>query len=340
MTTSQRLSTSTTGSTPTITAATSTSDIASASTSTSDTGAVKDSVSESCSKCVRVLRDLVSGLHSSSLSSIANSTSRESYRSAVIEEDSKPLQLLRAIAMNSTSSDATSGSRSNTNNHVKIENVNDGIRVIVPVKTTAPNLLRRWSNWSQELDSSQDENDEDLEDLEPYTIATTSADTPNKVSALVATSAVNATSESDTAEPTLSIELKCRKCASTGPEGGARAFLMGPTPLSVVVCHNRISSSKQEIQEILTHELIHLYDVQTQQLDLQQCENLAYSEVRAAKHAECHNSWSQLQKYCVKQKAICATNNLFPQHGRKCIQKVFQKAYDDNRPFIKNKETN
>ena len=85
----------------------------------------------------------------------------------------------------------------------------------------------------------------------------------------------------------LTIELHCRKCASKGPEAGARAFLMGPEPLSIVLCHNRINSDVDEIEEILTHELIHLYDVQTLQLDLTDCETVAYSEVRAAREAEC-----------------------------------------------------
>lgn len=114
---------------------------------------------------------------------------------------------------------------------------------------------------------------------------------------------------------------------------------MGPTPLSVVVCHNRVRSHPDELSEILTHELVHLYDVQSSMLDLQQCENLAYSEIRAAKAAECSNSWKQLQSYCVKQKAICATNNLFPSEGRKCVQKVFSKAFADNQPFNQSKDS-
>ena len=97
-------------------------------------------------------------------------------------------------------------------------------------------------------------------------------------------------------------------------------------------------SHPEELSEILTHELVHLYDVQSSGLDLQQCENLAYSEIRAAKAAECRNSWKQLQPFCVKQKAICATNNLFPSEGRKCVQKVFEKAFSDAQPFGKPKE--
>lgn len=108
---------------------------------------------------------------------------------------------------------------------------------------------------------------------------------------------------------------------------------MGPKPLSVVICHNRVLSDPEELSEILTHELVHLYDVQSSRLDLQQCENLAYSEIRAAKAAECRNTWNQLQTFCVKQKAICATKNLFPSRGRNCVHKVFARAFADSQPF-------
>jgi Peptidase M76 family len=42
--------------------------------------------------------------------------------------------------------------------------------------------------------------------------------------------------------------------------------------------------------EILSHELSHVYDVRKLLLDLRDCENLAYSEVRAARIAECRTS--------------------------------------------------
>ena len=111
-------------------------------------------------------------------------------------------------------------------------------------------------------------------------------------------------------------------------------------PLSIVLCQNRISSNKHEIDEILTHEFTHFYDVQTLRLDLQDCRNLAYSEVRAARHAECASSFRMLQPYCTKQKAIAATKNLFPApQARKCIQAVFDQAFADVRPFHSSSST-
>jgi hypothetical protein len=135
----------------------------------------------------------------------------------------------------------------------------------------------------------------------------------------------------------------CKKCANTGPEGGARAFVMGPQPLSVVLCTNRLSTDGNhaeqlhEMEEILTHELMHVYDVRQLHLDLRDCENLAYSEVRAARAAECSNTYSIFRDQCVKSKAVQATQNLFPaDQARQCLQRVFERAMADTRPFGKN----
>jgi hypothetical protein len=186
----------------------------------------------------------------------------------------------------------------------------------------------------------------------------------------------NASSSSQTepAQPTTEwLSLQCQPCAVTGPEGGARAFLMGPQPLSVIVCTNRLqhlttaSSSAtnkeqqaalQEMEEILTHELIHVHDVRQLRLDLQDCESLAYSEVRAAREAECRHypddeknkrisdptvsSWFSRsnptsRRSCVQQTAQTATSNLFPQptQAKACVRTVFESAWNDTRPFDK-----
>lgn len=179
------------------------------------------------------------------------------------------------------------------------------------------------------------------------------------------------------------IQFSCKPCSDTGPEGGARAFVMvctvqrgiseiiaetfayliyfylshlvllfrrvatfiqGPQPLSIVVCTNRLAKDererRKEMHEILTHELVHVYDVRHLQLDLRDCENLAYSEVRAARQAECASAsdswWSlQTQRSCVRHKALTATNNLFPgRQGYSCMQRVFDTAFQDTRPII------
>jgi hypothetical protein len=91
------------------------------------------------------------------------------------------------------------------------------------------------------------------------------------------------------------------------------------------------------MEQVLLHELMHVYDVKKLNLDLRDCVNLAYSEIRAAREAECHDSW--MQPYCVKQKALQATSNLFPQQAGSCISQAYQKAINDLRPF-QEKESN
>jgi Peptidase M76 family len=284
-------------------------------------------MSSSCNKCVKVLRDLISGLQEHNNGNERHPTTNSNTNHSDSSE-SPPLTLLKAIA----ASEPSSASQKT----LQVEEIEGGVRLTIPVETTLPNLLRRWTKLPQPiLHDQQGEQEDGL--LRPlYHAMATSADDalkegPGNKNAFLKRSPNNP-DDKPLADP-LTIELKCRKCASSGPEGGARAFLMGPQPLSVVLCHNRIASNKSEVEEILTHELVHLFDVQTLQLDLQDCESLAYSEVRAAKAAECRDSWKQLQPYCVKQKAISATNNLFPKEGRACIQRVFDAAFADNRPF-------
>lgn len=133
------------------------------------------------------------------------------------------------------------------------------------------------------------------------------------------------------------LKIECRPCGTQGAEGGARAFVMGPTPLSIVLCSNRLHSlgnplnDSTELEEVLVHELVHVHDVKALKMDLRKCVNLAYSEIRAAREAECRDSW--MQPYCVKQKALQATQNLFPQEAGNCISQAYEKAMQDMRPF-------
>lgn len=277
---------------------------------------VNDSSSPSCQKCVQVLRDLIAGLQDDTAQKDRGSQaigsgifSGNSHTTSTRMDEPAPLTLLKAIAGMSN------------REKLRVEMVDDGVKLHVPVETTLPDKLQDWTRWLKPKTVEDVEKSGEASALDDFRLP------------LALSVKENAAKHRHLVDP-LTIELKCRKCASTGPEAGARAFLMGPQPLSVIVCHNRVQSERAELEEILTHELVHLFDVQTLQLDLQRCENLAYSEVRAAKAAECRDSWHpHLQSYCVRQKAICATNNLFPIEGRSCIQKVFEHAFADNRPF-------
>ena len=112
----------------------------------------------------------------------------------------------------------------------------------------------------------------------------------------------------------------------------------------------------QEMDEIITHELIHIYDVRQLHLNLVHCNDLAYSEIRAAREAECssfntttvpsiiRNSQSrnhQQDRYhqkqlndCVRTRATTATKNIFPSfRAHQCIHNVYKEAMADLRPF-------
>ena len=55
------------------------------------------------------------------------------------------------------------------------------------------------------------------------------------------------------------IAIECMSCGSDSrAEAGARAFVKGPEPLSIVLCSNRLSSQR-EVDEVLVHELVHIY---------------------------------------------------------------------------------
>ena len=166
----------------------------------------KEKMSPSCFSCVKTLQEIVSGLHNHrDVDSSSKNTSNEP----------PPLTLLKAIA-------------GGDSKKIRIENSEDGVVMSFPVKITSPNLLKRWTKFLR--DNEEQSTTKDNLEVSPHAIATSAA----------GATIGNPGEKSTTPENPLTIELKCKKCASSGPEGGARAFLMGPSPLSVVVCHNRI----------------------------------------------------------------------------------------------------
>ena len=87
------------------------------------------------------------------------------------------------------------------------------------------------------------------------------------------------------------------------------------------------------MKEVLRHEAIHAHDYHNGTVDFSSCKGVAYSEVRAAREAECdmHSKYligplSVFADMCVKQRAVDATNNVFPGQGRKCVEAVFDEA--------------
>jgi cytochrome c-type biogenesis protein CcmH/NrfF len=55
------------------------------------------------------------------------------------------------------------------------------------------------------------------------------------------------------------IAIECVECKSdTRAEAGARAFVSGPDKLGIVLSSNRLAS-QEEVDEVLVHELVHIY---------------------------------------------------------------------------------
>jgi Peptidase M76 family len=59
----------------------------------------------------------------------------------------------------------------------------------------------------------------------------------------------------------------CEVCPSTGPGAGARAYFM-LDPATIVLCVNQMHRGKDEVEEVLVHELVHAYDFCAAKRDL------------------------------------------------------------------------
>lgn len=123
------------------------------------------------------------------------------------------------------------------------------------------------------------------------------------------------------------IPVECRICEKEGVERSARAFIS--SPIRIVLCANRLSA--QDYAEAFTHEATHAFDFVNGSCDFSNCDGLAYSEVRAARNAECASSVF-LKNYCIKSSATKATANLFPKEASDCVARAFEEAVKDYRP--------
>lgn len=117
-------------------------------------------------------------------------------------------------------------------------------------------------------------------------------------------------------------KVVCRKCSRDGVEGEARAFVC-TAPQSIVLCTNRLS--EKSIKQALMHEAVHAYDYSSGNVDFTSCEGLAYTELRAAKAAECSGffPFRWMREDCIKQCAKKSTQCFFPMMGGSCVEKMF-----------------
>jgi len=161
----------------------------------------------------------------------------------------------------------------------------------------------------------------------------------------------------------------CSQHDDESPYGKARAYFAAPhlqdteseSKPRIVVCSNRVESS-QDIKSVLVHEMIHAYDHCVSRKDLTKCEELACSEVRAAREGECRDNFNNgfgelcslfgvnplnnsfndgslgevcewFKKRCIKEHAVRSTSIVFPIDGPNCVKSVFERCYRDFEPI-------
>lgn len=125
--------------------------------------------------------------------------------------------------------------------------------------------------------------------------------------------------------------IECRPCSKKGAEGNARAALFDSDPLEIVLCTNRLQ--EWDLEEALTHELVHAYDYSNNRYDFGGCEGLACTEIRAAANAECKGPFlfDWMRQKCIKENAVNSTKNFFAD-ADKCVDRMYSKAMQDDSP--------
>ena len=165
--------------------------------------------------------------------------------------------------------------------------------------------------------------------------------------------------------PPSAVRVVCRDCAlePDGPKRNfARAFFEAPPgagsrPGTVVLCANRLQGA-DALEGALVHELVHAVDHSVRGLDLTDCEQLARSELRAARAAECGGvgggggamlgmcRWAgvfdaamgadagavrrgcdAVERACVRDHALRSTRAVFPARGAGCVEAAFRACW-------------
>ena len=87
----------------------------------------------------------------------------------------------------------------------------------------------------------------------------------------------------------------------------------------------------RSIDETLRHELTHVDDYLQGKHDLSTCSGLAFSEIKAARNAECfrYRFFPWIQDACITGIATSATKNVFPEEGEECVKRMFNIAKKD-----------
>ncbi|KAK5642232.1 hypothetical protein RI129_008399 [Pyrocoelia pectoralis] len=135
--------------------------------------------------------------------------------------------------------------------------------------------------------------------------------------------------------------IACEECSPTVTGG------YDPVLNQIVVCQN-MATRKGLIQGVLTHEMIHMFDYCTGNLDFKNIDHLACTEIRAANLTHCSfaSAWfegdvsifdfKEAHQNCVKNKAlqsILAVRDIKKIDAINAVDRVFSRCYNDLEPI-------
>ncbi|XP_065058754.1 mitochondrial inner membrane protease ATP23 homolog [Rhopilema esculentum] len=118
-----------------------------------------------------------------------------------------------------------------------------------------------------------------------------------------------------------------------------------PERKQVVMCENNISS-QTVMNQVMTHELIHAFDVCRVRYEKDNLRHLACTEIRAANlSGDCFMSremsrfkfgWKAHQQKCVKERAvksILCVRDVSEEEANQIVESVFEPCFKDTEPF-------
>lgn len=123
--------------------------------------------------------------------------------------------------------------------------------------------------------------------------------------------------------------------AETCPRGLAGGY--DPINNQIVVCANECTTSER-VENILAHELVHLYDYCVRDLDLKRDDHLACTEIRAANLIHCQAPMDHLKGHrnCVKAKAagsVSVIRGISRERATTLVDRVLTQCLKDLEPF-------
>ena len=135
------------------------------------------------------------------------------------------------------------------------------------------------------------------------------------------------------------LKMSCIDCSKRGIK--AKGFLE-VDPMAIKICADRIQL--KDVKMLVDHELVHAFDYSLQRCDFSTCPGLAYTEVRAAREAEC-SGWflhDFFRARCIKEHATRSTQSIFPDSAAqgqgqgaaaRCVEEVYESAMRDLEPY-------